>query len=117
MHVIFFATFYLIIIQKLLSCLNTILMKLCHSKIPHHRNMVMRELAPQFHIPWSIPMEAEDIPIVPTTSGTMCVPFSTFIHYTLLLIGKSSLLKTLLGSKISKKWLTNFLKEQQMFKG
>uniref|UniRef100_A0A3Q3G3E0 Inositol hexakisphosphate and diphosphoinositol-pentakisphosphate kinase n=1 Tax=Labrus bergylta TaxID=56723 RepID=A0A3Q3G3E0_9LABR len=26
---------------------------------------------PQFHIPWSIPMEAEDIPIVPTTSGTM----------------------------------------------
>uniref|UniRef100_A0A8C1TK02 Inositol hexakisphosphate and diphosphoinositol-pentakisphosphate kinase n=1 Tax=Cyprinus carpio TaxID=7962 RepID=A0A8C1TK02_CYPCA len=34
-------------------------------------NMVMRELAPQLHIPWSIPMEAEDIPIVPTTSGTM----------------------------------------------
>ncbi|XP_029428464.1 inositol hexakisphosphate and diphosphoinositol-pentakisphosphate kinase 2 isoform X7 [Rhinatrema bivittatum] len=34
-------------------------------------NTVMRELAPQFHIPWSIPMEAEDIPIVPTTSGTM----------------------------------------------
>ncbi|XP_025243539.1 inositol hexakisphosphate and diphosphoinositol-pentakisphosphate kinase 2 isoform X3 [Theropithecus gelada] len=34
-------------------------------------NIVMRELAPQFHIPWSIPLEAEDIPIVPTTSGTM----------------------------------------------
>ncbi|XP_073089487.1 inositol hexakisphosphate and diphosphoinositol-pentakisphosphate kinase 2 isoform X21 [Manis javanica] len=34
-------------------------------------NTVMRELAPQFHIPWSIPLEAEDIPIVPTTSGTM----------------------------------------------
>uniref|UniRef100_A0A665VTQ4 Inositol hexakisphosphate and diphosphoinositol-pentakisphosphate kinase n=1 Tax=Echeneis naucrates TaxID=173247 RepID=A0A665VTQ4_ECHNA len=34
-------------------------------------NIVMRELAPQFHIPWSIPTEAEDIPIVPTTSGTM----------------------------------------------
>lgn len=34
----------------------------------------MRELAPQFHIPWSIPTEAEDIPIVPTTSGTMWVP-------------------------------------------
>ncbi|KAK2917546.1 hypothetical protein Q8A73_004292 [Channa argus] len=34
-------------------------------------NMVMRELAPQLHIPWSVPMEAEDIPIVPTTSGTM----------------------------------------------
>uniref|UniRef100_A0AAY4CEE3 Inositol hexakisphosphate and diphosphoinositol-pentakisphosphate kinase n=1 Tax=Denticeps clupeoides TaxID=299321 RepID=A0AAY4CEE3_9TELE len=35
------------------------------------RNIVMRELAPQFQIPWSIPTEAEDIPIVPTTSGTM----------------------------------------------
>ncbi|XP_072573987.1 inositol hexakisphosphate and diphosphoinositol-pentakisphosphate kinase 2 isoform X8 [Paramormyrops kingsleyae] len=34
-------------------------------------NIVMRELAPQLHIPWSIPTEAEDIPIVPTTSGTM----------------------------------------------
>uniref|UniRef100_A0A3B4AAZ0 Inositol hexakisphosphate and diphosphoinositol-pentakisphosphate kinase n=1 Tax=Periophthalmus magnuspinnatus TaxID=409849 RepID=A0A3B4AAZ0_9GOBI len=34
-------------------------------------NLVMRELAPQFQIPWSIPTEAEDIPIVPTTSGTM----------------------------------------------
>uniref|UniRef100_A0AAQ5YYQ6 Inositol hexakisphosphate and diphosphoinositol-pentakisphosphate kinase n=1 Tax=Amphiprion ocellaris TaxID=80972 RepID=A0AAQ5YYQ6_AMPOC len=45
-------------------------------------NMVMRELAPQFHIPWSIPMEAEDIPIVPTTSGTMyAVPFLNTFHY------------------------------------
>ncbi|XP_069082284.1 inositol hexakisphosphate and diphosphoinositol-pentakisphosphate kinase 2 [Pleurodeles waltl] len=34
-------------------------------------NIIMRELAPQFQIPWSIPAEAEDIPIVPTTSGTM----------------------------------------------
>ncbi|XP_029566299.1 inositol hexakisphosphate and diphosphoinositol-pentakisphosphate kinase 2 isoform X11 [Salmo trutta] len=34
-------------------------------------NIIMRELAPQFSIPWSIPLEAEDIPIVPTTSGTM----------------------------------------------
>ncbi|XP_018110855.1 inositol hexakisphosphate and diphosphoinositol-pentakisphosphate kinase 2 isoform X8 [Xenopus laevis] len=34
-------------------------------------NIIMREMAPQFHIPWSIPTEAEDIPIVPTTSGTM----------------------------------------------
>ncbi|XP_023789498.1 inositol hexakisphosphate and diphosphoinositol-pentakisphosphate kinase 1 isoform X14 [Cyanistes caeruleus] len=34
-------------------------------------NIIMRELAPQFQIPWSIPTEAEDIPIVPTTSGTM----------------------------------------------
>ncbi|CAB1331712.1 unnamed protein product [Coregonus sp. 'balchen'] len=42
-------------------------------------NMVMRELAPQFHIPWSIPLEAEDIPIVPTTSGTIF--FSLFEKY------------------------------------
>ncbi|XP_041089189.1 inositol hexakisphosphate and diphosphoinositol-pentakisphosphate kinase 2 [Polyodon spathula] len=34
-------------------------------------NLIMRELAPLFQIPWSIPLEAEDIPIVPTTSGTM----------------------------------------------
>ncbi|XP_034291457.1 inositol hexakisphosphate and diphosphoinositol-pentakisphosphate kinase 1 isoform X5 [Pantherophis guttatus] len=34
-------------------------------------NIIMREMAPQFQIPWSIPTEAEDIPIVPTTSGTM----------------------------------------------
>ncbi|XP_075693035.1 inositol hexakisphosphate and diphosphoinositol-pentakisphosphate kinase 2 isoform X11 [Rhinoderma darwinii] len=34
-------------------------------------NIIMRELAPLFQIPWSIPLEAEDIPIVPTTSGTM----------------------------------------------
>lgn len=47
---------------------------------PFYRNMVMRELAPQLHIPWSIPMESEDIPIVPTTSGTMCVQHDLFIH-------------------------------------
>uniref|UniRef100_A0AAV2L3P0 Inositol hexakisphosphate and diphosphoinositol-pentakisphosphate kinase n=1 Tax=Knipowitschia caucasica TaxID=637954 RepID=A0AAV2L3P0_KNICA len=34
-------------------------------------NLVMRLLAPQFHLPWSLPPESEDIPIVPTTSGTM----------------------------------------------
>nr|CAB3253040.1 inositol hexakisphosphate and diphosphoinositol-pentakisphosphate kinase 2 [Phallusia mammillata] len=34
-------------------------------------NIIMRDLAPQFHIPWSITTDAEDIPIVPTTSGTM----------------------------------------------
>ncbi|CAN0073678.1 unnamed protein product [Lampetra planeri] len=34
-------------------------------------NLMMRELAPQFQIPWSVPLEAEDIPIVPTTAGTM----------------------------------------------
>lgn len=40
-------------------------------RVAPFRNIVMRELAPQFQIPWSIPTEAEDIPIVPTTSGTM----------------------------------------------
>lgn len=40
---------------------------------PACSNIIMRELAPQFQIPWSIPLEAEDIPIVPTTSGTMYV--------------------------------------------
>ncbi|XP_048449648.1 inositol hexakisphosphate and diphosphoinositol-pentakisphosphate kinase 2 [Rhincodon typus] len=34
-------------------------------------NIIMRELAPQFQIPWSVPAEVENIPIVPTTSGTM----------------------------------------------
>ncbi|XP_038661104.1 inositol hexakisphosphate and diphosphoinositol-pentakisphosphate kinase 2 isoform X10 [Scyliorhinus canicula] len=34
-------------------------------------NIIMRELAPQFQIPWSVPTEVENIPIVPTTSGTM----------------------------------------------
>lgn len=43
------------------------------------RNIIMRELAPQFQIPWSIPLEAEDIPIVPTTSGTMYVLYNQVI--------------------------------------
>ncbi|XP_078606082.1 inositol hexakisphosphate and diphosphoinositol-pentakisphosphate kinase 2-like isoform X7 [Branchiostoma floridae x Branchiostoma japonicum] len=34
-------------------------------------NMIMKALAPRLSIPWSIPLEEEDIPIVPTTSGTM----------------------------------------------
>lgn len=34
-------------------------------------NLIMRELAPQYDIPWSIPGDAEYIPIVPTTSGYM----------------------------------------------
>ncbi|XP_077993312.1 inositol hexakisphosphate and diphosphoinositol-pentakisphosphate kinase 2-like [Glandiceps talaboti] len=34
-------------------------------------NLVMRELAPQYDIPWNIPMEVEEVPYVPTTSGTM----------------------------------------------
>lgn len=41
----------------------------------------MRELAPQFQIPWSIPLEAEDIPIVPTTSGTMYALTSRYEHH------------------------------------
>ena len=43
-------------------------------------NIIMRELAPQFQIPWSIPLEAEDIPIVPTTSGTMYVAYERSLH-------------------------------------
>ncbi|XP_064645271.1 inositol hexakisphosphate and diphosphoinositol-pentakisphosphate kinase 2-like isoform X5 [Lineus longissimus] len=34
-------------------------------------NMIMRRLAPQLSIPWSIAFQPEDIPIVPTTYGTM----------------------------------------------
>ncbi|XP_042587903.1 inositol hexakisphosphate and diphosphoinositol-pentakisphosphate kinase 2 [Cyprinus carpio] len=36
-----------------------------------YKSKISRISAPQFQIPWSIPLEAEDIPIVPTTSGTM----------------------------------------------
>lgn len=53
-----------------LETINQFYRTVIHPLTPY-RNMIMRELAPQFHIPWSIPMEAEDIPIVPTTSGTM----------------------------------------------
>ncbi|KAG7271749.1 hypothetical protein CRUP_032652 [Coryphaenoides rupestris] len=52
-------------------------------------NIVMREMAPQFHIPWSIPTEAEDIPIVPTTSGTMF--FDLFEKYAGYKTGKLKL--------------------------
>uniref|UniRef100_A0A1D5RHN4 Inositol hexakisphosphate and diphosphoinositol-pentakisphosphate kinase n=1 Tax=Macaca mulatta TaxID=9544 RepID=A0A1D5RHN4_MACMU len=41
-------------------------------------NIVMRELAPQFHIPWSIPLEAEDIPIFPLSSVHFTVFFDLF---------------------------------------
>ncbi|XP_015794650.1 inositol hexakisphosphate and diphosphoinositol-pentakisphosphate kinase isoform X3 [Tetranychus urticae] len=34
-------------------------------------NMVLRNLAPQLHIPWSIPFQLDDPPIVPTTFGKM----------------------------------------------
>lgn len=34
-------------------------------------NMVLRELAPTFHIPWAIPFQLDDPPIVPTTFGKM----------------------------------------------
>lgn len=34
-------------------------------------NMVLRALAPQLHIPWSIPFQLDDPPIVPTTFGRM----------------------------------------------
>lgn len=34
-------------------------------------NMILRELAPTLHIPWSIPFQLDDPPIVPTTFGKM----------------------------------------------
>nr|XP_053653683.1 inositol hexakisphosphate and diphosphoinositol-pentakisphosphate kinase-like isoform X11 [Cherax quadricarinatus] len=33
--------------------------------------MILRELAPTFHIPWAIPFQLDDPPIVPTTFGKM----------------------------------------------
>lgn len=34
-------------------------------------NMILRELAPQLHIPWAVPFQLDDPPIVPTTFGKM----------------------------------------------
>lgn len=34
-------------------------------------NMILRELAPTLHIPWAIPFQLDDPPIVPTTFGKM----------------------------------------------
>ena len=34
-------------------------------------NMILRELAPTLHIPWTIPFQLDDPPIVPTTMGKM----------------------------------------------
>ncbi|XP_076058442.1 inositol hexakisphosphate and diphosphoinositol-pentakisphosphate kinase 2-like isoform X3 [Oratosquilla oratoria] len=34
-------------------------------------NMILRELAPYFHIPWTIPFQLDDPPFVPTTLGKM----------------------------------------------
>ncbi|KAJ1526973.1 hypothetical protein ONE63_008518 [Megalurothrips usitatus] len=34
-------------------------------------NMVLRELAPTLHIPWSVPFQLDDPPFVPTTFGKM----------------------------------------------
>ncbi|XP_046908196.2 LOW QUALITY PROTEIN: inositol hexakisphosphate and diphosphoinositol-pentakisphosphate kinase [Dermatophagoides farinae] len=34
-------------------------------------NMILRILAPQLHIPWSIPFQLDDPPIMPTTFGKM----------------------------------------------
>lgn len=34
-------------------------------------NMVLRELAPTLHIPWNVPFQLDDPPIVPTTVGKM----------------------------------------------
>jgi len=35
--------------------------------------MILRQLAPQLHIPYHVTYQPEDIPIVPTTYGTMWV--------------------------------------------
>uniref|UniRef100_A0A0P4W694 Inositol hexakisphosphate and diphosphoinositol-pentakisphosphate kinase n=1 Tax=Scylla olivacea TaxID=85551 RepID=A0A0P4W694_SCYOL len=34
-------------------------------------NMILRELAPTFHLPWAIPFQLDDPPFVPTTFGKM----------------------------------------------
>ncbi|XP_058810103.1 inositol hexakisphosphate and diphosphoinositol-pentakisphosphate kinase-like isoform X3 [Phymastichus coffea] len=34
-------------------------------------NMILRKLAPTLHIPWSVPFQLDDPPIVPTTFGKM----------------------------------------------
>lgn len=34
-------------------------------------NMILRELAPTLHIPWNVPFQLDDPPIVPTTVGKM----------------------------------------------
>ncbi|XP_065579240.1 inositol hexakisphosphate and diphosphoinositol-pentakisphosphate kinase-like isoform X3 [Artemia franciscana] len=34
-------------------------------------NMILRQLAPSLHIPWEIPFQLDDPPIVPTTAGKM----------------------------------------------
>lgn len=34
-------------------------------------NMILRELAPTLDIPWSVPFQLDDPPIVPTTFGKM----------------------------------------------
>jgi len=34
-------------------------------------NMILRQLAPQLHIPYCVTYQPEDIPIVPTMYGTM----------------------------------------------
>ncbi|GCC30039.1 hypothetical protein chiPu_0008483 [Chiloscyllium punctatum] len=54
-------------------------------------NIIMRELAPQFQIPWSVPTEVENIPIVPTTSGTIF--FELFEKYSGYKAGKIKLKK------------------------
>lgn len=38
-------------------------------------NMILRELAPTLHIPWSVPFQLDDPPIVPTTFGKMYILF------------------------------------------
>jgi hypothetical protein len=45
--------------------------------------MIMRAKAPQLHIPWVLGSAPEDIPVVPTTSGSMLVQYISIYIITL----------------------------------
>lgn len=49
-------------------------------------NMILRELAPTLHIPWSVPFQLDDPPIVPTTFGKMYFFFSVLYLFYLVFI-------------------------------
>lgn len=42
--------------------------------------MILRELAPTLHIPWSVPFQLDDPPIVPTTFGKMLIHIFNYIY-------------------------------------
>ena len=43
--------------------------------------MILRELAPTLHIPWSVPFQLDDPPIVPTTFGKMMELRYIYIYF------------------------------------